>query len=49
MAYTISKLKYFTSFRKRVVGVGSTASLTLALRFVERRTNFVILRLVWLI
>ncbi|BDB99089.1 hypothetical protein [Saccharolobus caldissimus] len=41
MAYTVSKLKYFTSFRKRVVGVGSMVSPTLALRFVERKTNFV--------
>ncbi|BDB98073.1 hypothetical protein [Saccharolobus caldissimus] len=41
MAYTVSKLKYFTSFRKRVVGVGSMVSPTLVLRFVERKTNFV--------
>ncbi|WP_229570304.1 hypothetical protein [Saccharolobus caldissimus] len=33
----------------RVVGVGSMVSPTLVLRFVERRTNFVILRLGWLI
>ncbi|WP_080513589.1 hypothetical protein [Saccharolobus islandicus] len=41
MSYSVSKLKYFTSFSIRVVGVGSMVSHTLVLRFVERRTNFV--------
>ncbi|WP_238527838.1 hypothetical protein [Saccharolobus islandicus] len=41
MSYSVSKLKYFTSFSIGVVGVGSMVSHTLVLRFVERRTNFV--------
>lgn len=41
MSYSVSKLKYFTSFSIRVVGVGSMVSHTLVLRFVKMSTNLV--------